>query len=185
MAAQRPRKFIEPLSSRLGVFHQPSHLAELRRCQFHMARSPVLLQTRGFGCTRNGDESLRSHPRQRDLRDRAALPSCQLLDLIDDGFVLVKVLALELRDWKFFLSQSVSVRELAVSVGGRTGASEIIRGKVIGRLVVEDVHEPAVSQRAEGHKGYPQFLGRVDQATGLVHRLKRRVLGLHCIDLGD
>jgi hypothetical protein len=35
-----------------------------------------------------------------------------------------------------------------MNVVSLTGATEIIRGKVIRRLVVEVIHEPAVSERA-------------------------------------
>ena len=49
-----------------------------------------------LGGARNGDEALSSNPSKSDLSDGTPLLVRQLLDLLDDSFVLVKVVALEL-----------------------------------------------------------------------------------------
>ena len=80
---------------RLRVIDDPAHLPPLVLGQLNVPRRPVLLQPLGLGGAGNRDHALRRHPGQGDLRDGAALARRKLLDLIDDGAVLVEVVALE------------------------------------------------------------------------------------------
>lgn len=57
---------------RLGLVDDPSHLPPLLVRQIDVSGRPVLLQPRGLGRAGNGDHALRGHPRERDLRQRAA-----------------------------------------------------------------------------------------------------------------
>lgn len=66
-----------------------------------------------------------------------------------------------------------------------TSASKIIRGEVVRRLVLEVVHKPSVSQRAERHKCHTQLLCRLNQATSFMHCLESRILGLNDVNLSD
>lgn len=66
-----------------------------------------------------------------------------------------------------------------------TVSTEIVRCKVIRRLVVKVVNEPAVSKRAVGDIGHSKFLASFNQTVRLMNSLEGGVLGLDGIDLGD
>jgi hypothetical protein len=81
----------------LGLVDNAAHLLLLLVGQLDVARRPVLLEPLGLGGARDGDHALRRDPGQRDLGQGAALARRELLDLVHDAAVLVKVLALEFR----------------------------------------------------------------------------------------
>lgn len=84
-----------PVTLRLRSVNDPPHLILLLIRQLHIPRRPILLQPLRLGCTRNCNHALGSNPRERNLGRGAALLCCELLDLLDDGFVLVEVFTLE------------------------------------------------------------------------------------------
>lgn len=84
-----------PLPNRLRLLQNPPHLRLLPLAQLNLPRSKVLLQPPRLGSPRDSNEPLRRDPREGDLGKRTPLPRGELLDLLDDGFVLVEVLALE------------------------------------------------------------------------------------------
>lgn len=53
-----------------------------------------------------------------------------------------------------------------------TGASEVIRSKVIGGLVGKVVNEPAVAKGAIGYVGDVELAGGIDEAVRLVQGLE-------------
>lgn len=81
---------------RLRLLNNPPHLRLFLIREFDVSRRPVLLQTLRLSGARNGNESLGSDPREGDLWQGAPLADGELLDLFDNGLVLVKVLSLEL-----------------------------------------------------------------------------------------
>lgn len=97
------------------------------------------------------------------MRQRASLLLRQLLDLFDDGFVLVEVVALEFRDC----------------------AAEVVGGEVVGRVVGEVVDEPAVAEGGVGYVGYSEFFGCGDEVVGFVEGFEGGVFGLEGVDFGD
>jgi len=99
MTNHRTHNLIEPLTHRLGLFDQFAHLLQFAVGQIDIARSPVLFQPVSLGGTRNRNEALGGNPCQSKLSSRAAFAGGKLLDLVDNGFVLVEVLALEFGDW--------------------------------------------------------------------------------------
>lgn len=95
---------------------------------------------------RDGNHTLRRNPRKRNLRCFASLTLSQFLDLGHDGFVLIEVLALEFGN----------------------GTTEVVRGKIIRRVVLEVVYEPAMAEGAVRYVGYVQLFACVDQAICLM-----------------
>lgn len=83
---------------RLGGIDEPPHLPPLLLGQIDVPRGPVLLESGDLGRARDGDHALRGDPGERDLRRRAAPLRRERLDPLDDGLVLVEVVALELGD---------------------------------------------------------------------------------------
>ena len=82
----------------LRIVDNLPHLLLLFLREVDVPGSPILFQSLGLGCAGDWDHALRGHPSEGNLRSRAALTLGKFLDLRDDGFVLVEVLALELRD---------------------------------------------------------------------------------------
>lgn len=87
------------VSDGLGRIHNLAHLGNLFFGEINISRCPVLDETVGLGRSWDRDHALRSNPRKSNLRGSAALANSQCLDAVDDGLVLVEVLALELGDW--------------------------------------------------------------------------------------
>ena len=86
-----------PIASGLTAINDLTHFLLLTLRQLHVARCPVLLQSSCFGGTRNGNHALRSDPCESNLCQGLALAGSQLPDLLNNGFVLVEVIALKLR----------------------------------------------------------------------------------------
>lgn len=99
----------------VGV-HDPPDLLQLGLAQLDLPGAPVLLEPVCLGRAGDGNDPLRGHPGQRDLAGRAALAGGELLDLVNDGAVLVEVLALVLGSCARLVRDQRSVRVL---VGGR------------------------------------------------------------------
>lgn len=169
---------------RLRRVDDAPHLPLLLLAQVDVPRRPVLLESLGLGRAGDGDHALGGDPGEGDLRQAAPLSGSELLDLVDDGLVLVKVFALEL--WAcwflvgFLLAKSKGItlcwvrkqspEERERERGGElTSAPEIIGGKVIGALETEVVDKPAVAKRAVGDVGDAELPGRLDQPVGLVN----------------
>lgn len=81
---------------RFGRIDDLSHLFLVIFRQHNVSGGPVLFQPFRFGRARDCYHSLCSNPSQRDLCQRATLLDSQFFDLLDDGFIFVKVFALEL-----------------------------------------------------------------------------------------
>lgn len=79
----------------LGRINDPPHLLFLPIGQFNIPRCPVLFQAFRFGGAGNGNHSLGSNPGERNLTDRTAFASRNLLDLLNYCLVLVEIVALE------------------------------------------------------------------------------------------
>lgn len=150
-------------TSRLIRLKNLPHLHLLLFRQLNLPRSKVLLQPIYLGRTRNSNHPLGRHPSQRDLSQFTAPLRREFLDLFNDGFVLVEVLALEFWD--------------------RT--TKVIGCEVIRGLVWEVVDEPAVSERRVGYVGDVEFFGGVDEAVLLVEGFEGGVFGLEGVDVGD
>jgi hypothetical protein len=95
-----------PITSRLQGVENLAHLLFLALRQLHIPRREVLFQTMRLSRTRDRDHALGHDPSQSNLGQSATLAMGQSLDLLDDLFVIVEVLALELGD---FEGSSVSV----------------------------------------------------------------------------
>jgi hypothetical protein len=93
-----------PVPMGLRTFNDPPHFGTLLLAQVHLSRRKVLLQAVHFCGTRDGNQPLGSDPRKSNLADRAPLARGYLLDTFDDGFVLVKVFALEFGDCNLTLA---------------------------------------------------------------------------------
>lgn len=89
----------------LCTINDPSHLGFFLFIQVDVSRSPVLLQSVWLGGSRDSDEALSGHPSKSNLCDTAPFQFGQLLDLLDNGPVFVKVVALELGRWKNKVNQ--------------------------------------------------------------------------------
>lgn len=113
-----------PITNRLGILKNSSHLLLLFLGQLDTAGGEVLLESMWLRRPRNRNHALCSDPRERDLYQCAAFGSGDFLDLVNDGFVLVEVLALELWD----------------------GATKVVWSKVIWALEREVIDEPAVTK---------------------------------------
>jgi hypothetical protein len=153
---------------RLSSINNPTELLLLSLSQINIPRCPVLLQPLHLGSTRDSNHTLSGNPGKRDLTDRTALANSELLDFLDDCLVFVEIVALEFggceggRDVSIPPSPINLVLNTVMKVGSLTCATEIIRGKVIGRLVVEVIHKPPVSERAVCNVGDAQLLGCFD-----------------------
>lgn len=79
----------------LSSIDNPAHFLLFLLRQFNIPRCPVLLQACRLSCSRDGDQSLGGHPSKRDLANLASLTGSELLYFLDNGAVLVEVLALE------------------------------------------------------------------------------------------
>lgn len=77
-----------------------SHCLLFLLSQFNIPRCPVLFQPGCLRCSRDGDQSLRGNPSKRDLTNLAALKGSELLYFLDNGPVLVEVLALEFGNYR-------------------------------------------------------------------------------------
>lgn len=84
---------------RLGGVDDRPHLLLLSFGQVDISRREILLQSGRLGRAGNGDHSLRGYPCKCDLCDGASLLGRQLLNLINDGAVLVEVVALKFGSW--------------------------------------------------------------------------------------
>ena len=87
-----------PVPLRLQRVQNIAHLFLLLFCQFHIPRREVFLKTLRLRRPGNRNHALSNDPRQRNLRQRAALTLRERLDLRDDFLVVVEVLALEFGD---------------------------------------------------------------------------------------
>jgi hypothetical protein len=85
---------------RLSSIDNFSHCLLFLLSQFNIPRFPVFLQTRCLGCSGDGDQSLGGDPGKRDLANLAPLTGSELLYFLDDGPVLVEVLALEFGNYR-------------------------------------------------------------------------------------
>jgi hypothetical protein len=70
-----------------------SHLCQFLFVQRNISRRKVLFQSVWLGGSRDGDEALSGNPSKSNLCDTTALFVGQLLDFLDNSFVLVKVVA--------------------------------------------------------------------------------------------
>ena len=129
-----------PVPLGFGRIDDPPHLRLLCLRQFNVSRGPILLQPLRLSRARDGDHALRSHPSESDLRQGATFLRSEGLDLVDDAFVLVEVLALELRRCP----------------------AEIIRCEIVGRVEREVVHEPTVTEGTVSNIGHAELFGGVD-----------------------
>lgn len=87
------------VSNWLRADHDPSQLYQLLLGQFYLPRCPILFQTSDINRAWDGNHALRGDPGQRNL-SRGTAPSLgELLNLIDNGLVLVEILSLELWDY--------------------------------------------------------------------------------------
>ena len=75
-----------------------SHFLFLFVRQIDIPGGPVLFQSSHFSCPRNGNHALSCDPRKGNLSESASSTYSKLLNLLDDGFVFVEVLSLELGD---------------------------------------------------------------------------------------
>lgn len=108
---------------RFGFVNHGTHLLHLLLGKINVTRSEVLLESMRLGRAGNGNHALRSDPSKCNLPCRAALTLSERLDLVHYCKILVEVLALEFGH----------------------GAAEIVGRKIVGRLEVEIVNEPALS----------------------------------------
>ncbi len=177
-------RLVVPVPVDYSVRDDAAYLGLFRLAQLDLPRRPVLLEPVPLCGARDGDEALSGDPGEGDLRSPAALLRGEFLDLLDDGTVLVEILALVFGGCGPN-SVSILVCFLSPSMASLTFAAEVIRRKVFGAVEGKVLHQPAVSQRAECHEGNAQLFGSIDQAAGFVDGLKRRVLGLNGIDLGN
>lgn len=79
----------------LSSINNPTELLLLLLGQINISRCPVLLQPLGLGSTRNSNHTLSGDPSESNLTDAATLANSELLNFLDDGFVLVEIVALE------------------------------------------------------------------------------------------
>lgn len=82
----------------LGLIDQAANFSYLGLSQINIPRSEVLLQSLGFGCTWDSDHALGRDPCKGDLGRCTAFFRSQLLHLVHNGKIFVKVLTLEFRD---------------------------------------------------------------------------------------
>lgn len=99
MTHHRLSSFRISISLRLRSINDPSHLLLLIFCQIDVSGCKVLLQSLWFRGAWNSNHALGSNPSQSYLRQRATFPRGKLLDLLNNGFVLVEVFTLELGSW--------------------------------------------------------------------------------------
>ena len=99
MPHHRLRPLIVSVSLRLQRVQNAAHLLLFLLRQLHISRSKVLLETLCFGRSRDRNHALCNHPRQSNLRQRAAFALRNGFDLLDDLLVVVEVLTLEFGDW--------------------------------------------------------------------------------------
>ena len=92
--------FAIPISLRLGVIDDLPHLFPLSIGQLYISRLPIFLQPLRFGGARDSNHALRGNPSKCNLRQRASSRCRKFLNFVDNCFVLVEVLALELRDYE-------------------------------------------------------------------------------------
>lgn len=87
------------VAMRLCTVDDPSRLSLFFFSQLDVPRSPVLLQPVRLGSARNRDEAFSSNPSKSDLCNATTLLVGQLLDLVNNSSVFIKVFALELGSW--------------------------------------------------------------------------------------
>ena len=87
-----------PVSLRLQRVQNAAHLFLLLVRELHRPRSEILFQALRLRRPRNRNHALGNHPRESNLRQRAALALREQFDLRHDLLVVVEVLALELGD---------------------------------------------------------------------------------------
>jgi hypothetical protein len=76
-----------------------SHLRFLILRQLNIPRGPIVFQSIRLSRAGDWNQTLIGNPGECDLRRLAAFPSCDLLNLVHDGTVLVEVFSLEFGDY--------------------------------------------------------------------------------------
>lgn len=158
----------------------------------NLPRGKVVGEPMSLGRAWDRNHALSCNPRERNLAQTTSTLVGKLLDLVGDRSVLVEGLSLEFGNCRIGRQtqrfDQVSPTCCCHCVSRRlTRSPEVIGSKVIGRLEgkVFGTDKPAMSERAVRYVSYAELAGRVEQAIGLVQRLKSRVLGLERIDLGN
>jgi hypothetical protein len=133
------------LSTHLRLINDPPHLPLLRLTQLHLSTRPILLQPLFPRRPRNRNQPLTRHPRQRNLRRRTPFLLGEFLNLPHNSFILVEILALELRRW------NASIRN----------QNERKRGQIVPYLICEN-HSPKSRRENDSRRSRLTIRDRAD-----------------------